>query len=578
MSPIITKSGEMRPGCGMLFALPFALAGIGMACWTASIALRHTAMQSWVEVPAKILQTDFPGAGGGSHRAAAKYEYEFNGKTYQGERVALHEIADNFGDFQQRTHNELKQHQKTGKPLHSYVNPRDPTKSILYPQMRWELMSFFSIFPVVFGSAGLGMFAAAYVASRQTSNVTEEVPEDEPWRRRADWASGQVMTSAATSAAGPVLAVIAVWWWIASAPLTLKLPGMLRVSDNPVRWVTLLFPGIGALLTVAAVYLFLRRRKYGNTVLQLAATPGVVGGQLAGVLRIPHVIHIENGFRLKLSCIQRTVLNSGGKSRSHENVLWQDERLVAEPMREIASGATAVPVLFAIPFEASETSRNVSSQDIRWELDAHAATPGVNYNSRFEVPVFKTAESRADFQLDPKLVSDFAIAPSREMVLREAGILKESLPGSGVRLIFPAARNLVSAVAATGLLIFWSAGIWLMIRFGVPLLFALIFCVPAFIILWATVDLWLYRSVIEARSDGVTFRGGLLGIGIKRFWTVKEIQQFTTSETMSSGSHVWKGIDIVLQGGKQKTIAQAINSKLAQQAVIDELNTALGQN
>jgi hypothetical protein len=184
---------------------------------------------------------------------------------------------------------------------------------------------------------------------------------------------------------------------VATAPLITKLPTMTEAPDGPWRWLILAFPTVGVALILALAYEYVRRQKYGESVLQLAATPGIVGGQLAGVVRIPRIVQAENGFRIKLSCIETRA--SGRKNETRDEVLWQDEQLVVEPMREIATGATAVPVLFAIPYEAKETSHGKSKREIKWQLNVTARMSGVDYKSRFEVPVFKTSESRPDFQL-----------------------------------------------------------------------------------------------------------------------------------------------------------------------------------
>jgi hypothetical protein len=571
----INQRGELKTGCGVLFALPFLAAGIGMTCWTAWLAMRHTAMQSWPEVPAKILDTKFQG-GSDSHRATTEYEYQYSGRTYRGERVGLLEISDNFGDFQRRVYDELKRHQQEGTPFRAFVNPHNPGQSILYRQLRWEFMSFFTIFATIFGGAGVGMVVGAIASARRgPADGPTSFSPDEPWKARSDWASGRILDAGSASVAAPVLAAVAVWWLIGSAPLTSKLVGMLQASDSPWRWVALAFPVVGSLLILVAAYQFARRRKYGESVLQLAATPGIVGGQLGGVVRIPRAIRADGGFRLMLSCIERRTARRD--DHTHEDVLWQDERVVTEPIRDIAAGAIAVPVLFAIPYEAEETSRAESNRCIFWRLDVAAKTPGVDYKSRFDVPVYKTADSRPDFKLDAGLLADYVASPPRDLVLRDAGIIKEPLPGEGVRLTFPASRNWGAALVVTGFLAFWSAAIWAMLHFSVPIVFPIVFGLIELVVIWLASDLWFYRSVVEARKDGLTCRGGLLGIGRRRSWTADEVKRFTTRESMSSGHQVWKHIEVVPKKGKKRTLAQTINGKLAQEAVIDELNEALGR-
>jgi hypothetical protein len=291
-------------------------------------------------------------------------------------------------------------------------------------------------------------------------------------------------------------------------------------------------------------------------------------------LQIPQTIQPDGGFQLKLSCIE---VQSGRKNEDREVVVWQDERLVAEPMRGASIGTTAVPVLFAIPYESKQSSRPTSKRDVRWILDVSARTSGVNYNSRFEVPVFRTGDSCPDFKLDESLSADFISAPPPDFVFREAGIMKEPLPGNGVRLVFPAARNPGSAVFATVVFAVLMAIVWFLRNVGVPIIFPIVFGLVGLGIVIITLDLWFYRSVVEARSDGITFRGGLFGMGRRRFWPASEIKAFGSDHSMSSGRNVWKNIEIELADKKRKTIAKSIGSKPAQEAVVNELNAALGR-
>ena len=66
------------------------------------------------------------------------------------------------------------------------------------------------------------------------------------------------------------------------------------------------------------------------------------------------------------------------------------------------------------------------------ELDARAKLTGVDYDSRFEVPVFKTAESREGFNLDEKLVKDYAGETDRGMLLAAERIRKSPFGADGV--------------------------------------------------------------------------------------------------------------------------------------------------
>jgi hypothetical protein len=296
----------------------------------------------------------------------------------------------------------------------------------------------------------------------------------------------------------------------------------------------------------------------------------VIGGQLAGVVRVPRSIEATDGFRITLNCLDWV---AAGKGR-HEESVWQDEQLVMEPMRGDGEG-TAIPVLFAIPFDCLETTRPGQTDEIHWRLDIAARVPGVDYNAKFDVPVFKTAESRPDFKLDEGLVAQVGAGPNPDLVLREAGIIKEPL-ASGVRLVFPMARHAAAALVFTAALAGMLIVIWVM--HAVAPIMAIIFGLFGLLVVYIVLDLWFYRSVAEASPLGLMLQGGLFGIGRTRLIPMEDIQEFTLNEGMRSGTTVWNNILVALRNGKKQTVGKMITGKLAQRAVINELQTALGMH
>ena len=565
-------------GCLTLFALPFAAVGVGMTWWCTHIASRYSAMQTWVEVPATIRSTELKMSRGAKHsttyQAVAVYSYKFDGQKFTGEKVGIDGGSDNIGHFQQDAYRELKQHLDKHQPFHCYVNPNKPSEAVLYRTLRGEMLAFYTLFATLFGSVGLGIMSASLVAARQIPKENaSEVPDDQPWLAREDWAAGQIRESGGARVMMPVLAVVALYWNIASLPLLWKFPEIFQQPSMRMwEWVLLVFPAIGAALVGFVAYQFRRSRKFGDSVLQLASTPGVVGGQLAGVVHIPKLVTADEGFRLRLNCVVRT---QGAKNSRQDTVVWQDERLVMEPMHDSATDQTAVPVLFAIPFGALESSQFVSTTGTFWRLDLSAKLPGVDYHSQFDVPVFKTAESRADFKLDPKLAADYAVSPDRDVLLGEAGLRKESLPDGGVRIVFPAARNWPTGVFVT-LFLLVVCGIFYFI--GLKALGVFVPVILGFFVLfflWAALDIWFYRSVATADAHELTGRGGLFGLGRRQSLAADEVERFETTQYMSSGAKVWKNIAVVSRTGKKWTIGHGIAGELAQRAVIDELTAAL---
>jgi Protein of unknown function (DUF3592) len=577
MAPKSSLSTAQSAGCLVLFSLPFAAVGVGIAIWLAISVLRSREMQSWVEVPAEItraeLQSHRSRKGGVTHEAVADYRYQFNGQPFTGSRVSLLSGSDNIGSFQHDAYIELKSHLDRHQPFRCFVNPSKPADSILYRNLRWEMLTFLTAFACVFGAAGFGLLTGAVVTNRKSAQMTSAAPADEPWKARADWASGRI-PQRRSFAAWPVATMVAIFWTVASLPLLLVMPQLLHDVKTPWVWLMVVIPAVNLLLLIGVLYPLVRARKYGESIFQLAGNSGIVGGQLAGVVRIPHEIKTEAGFRQRLSCLQMF----RSKDSPSENVCWQDERIVAHTLRGGLPDETVVPVLFAVPITSPETTISNAATPVEWRLEVSAPAAGINYKAIFEVPVFKTAESRADFQLDPQLIAKYSAQADSGAILHAARILEEPSADGGVRLVFPAARNwIVGMMSAFTAAAFGGIG-WALHSSGAPLIFPIGFGFFAVLIGGVSADVWLYRSIVEASCHGLKFRGGWFGFGATRTWAVDEIERFTTPQYMSSGTKVWSNIELRLTDGKKQTIAKGLPGQAVVHTVLDLLNAKLGRD
>ena len=134
-------------------------------------------------------------------------------------------------------------------------------------------------------------------------------------------------------------------------------------------------------------------RKFGNSIFEMDATPGVLGGVLNGRIQTNLRTRPDEGVRLMLSCIRRVTSGSGKNRSTREKVLWQDTFLV--PGGETASGprGVSVPVSLTIPYESGPESDPEASSPVEWRLEAAAELSGVDFAARFEIPVFRTDDS-----------------------------------------------------------------------------------------------------------------------------------------------------------------------------------------
>ena len=236
----------------------------------------------------------------------------------------------------------------------------------------------------------------------------------------------------------------AAFWNAISAPLLFVLPGEVIGKGNWLALLGVLFPIVGWASSHGR-YTPCCGGKFGQSIFQMASVPGLIGGQLAGVIRTSAKVLPEDGFQITLNCINR-LTTGGGKSRStSEHILWQDDQVVGRDLLQNDPDHTAIPVLFAIPYQCRPTDETVSDNQKIWRLNVKAKVPGVDYSTAFDVPVFKTAESNANFVADSSVMAEYALPPNPERDLHDAGVVREPSPsGEGCKFTFRMGRNLVN--------------------------------------------------------------------------------------------------------------------------------------
>ena len=326
---------------------------------------------------------------------------------------------------------------------------------------------------------------------------------------------------------------------------------------------------------------------YGRSVFQMASVPGVIGGQLAGVIRTAVKIHPQGAFQLKLNCIDVTYETTGKGSVLMRKVVWQDEQVVVHELLRDDAGQSAIPVLFQIPYECSQSGEPDAEHAISWQLEVTAQTPGLAYRAMFDVPVFKTPQSDPNFVVDRGLIAAYTAPENPERELSAGGVIKMASPtGDGCRFVFPMARNPGAALIVTlisftlGSVPFWIAFLepgWLLRVF-----FGGIFGLIGLLFLLFAANLWFYRSVIDASPRGLTVTGGLFGRGPSRWIAaadvlkIQPISHFQTGE--GSSAVVYYDIVVTCAQGTQVTACKRLRGSSVASAVIDQIQQAMGKS
>ncbi len=404
----------------------------------------------------------------------------------------------------------------------------------------------------------------------------------EPWRWRSEWASGVIRCSHARTAGFAWAAALG--WNLLSAPLLWTIPEELA-DGNRLAAVGLLFPVIGFGLLIVAIRETLRWRRFGRSDLVLDTLPGVIGGRFAGTVQLGASVGTDGAFESTLSCV-RVRISGAGKNRSRrESLLWQDEQRLDAAACAVGPRGTAVPVAFSIP-PGQEPSSPESGRDVvEWRLDVRATIPGVDYQARFVVPVFRTAESHVA-SLDPTVRDPSDRGPAPLPTLAEDGtswrfsttsrIRVQPLPTGGSVLWFPAFRNPASALSLAAFAVLWvgiTAG--LIYAEDVPRFFGATFGFFAVLLVWGALR-ECFRSVrVEATAEGVTIRSRTLLWPGRRRIAAGDIARI---ESALRGHHNLRArYDILVHttGGRHHSAGEGIADKREAEWLAAEIERAL---
>ena len=245
------------------------------------------------------------------------------------------------------------------------------------------------------------------VARKSTKKRLAALHPDEPWLWRKAWADGKINSSDKVAVLCPV--AFALFWNLFPALIWYHLWRAERLlpKDRIALYFAIAFTVIGVVLLVWALVAILRWWKYRRSLFEMASTPGVIGGQLAGVVRTSVKVEPEDGFHVKLSCVHCENTRHGSKSRIVRNLVWQEEQTISHDLLKYNADGSAIPVQFQIPHECRPTDDQDANSVVLWNLTVAAKTPGLDYHATFEVPVFKTTESDPNFVVDRSLIAKY---------------------------------------------------------------------------------------------------------------------------------------------------------------------------
>ncbi len=233
--------------------------------------------------------------------------------------------------------------------------------------------------------------------------VDEKIPDTEiekmqknwaakPWTQRDDWAQGMVVQEGTFDIR--LLVVFTVIWNIIGWGIAGY--GIWSEWDSgDVPWFLLIFPAIGIAFVYITFRTWIRKRKFGISILYCKTMPFYLGERLQGTIQTGVQVkkQTRKEFFIRFICVKRTTLiDQQGKDRVSGKTIWIQEETVFGSISK-TTPTFDIPVDLAIPHDLPPTELYPEDDRTLWRLEISSTVKGVDYAAQFEVPIYKRKEA-----------------------------------------------------------------------------------------------------------------------------------------------------------------------------------------
>ncbi|PEN05449.1 hypothetical protein CRI93_13120 [Longimonas halophila] len=501
-------------------------------------------------------------------------------------------------------------------PLSTIINTGSVPEDIFRPLFIPGVMLFI----------GVG-FVYTAVTNYRREKVYEEIEDmEEPWTAREAWQSSTLTHENSQSwgffttvflGGGGALA----GWIIWTAIITAETP------EWPALFV-LIFPLAGVFMAVQMVKAYRRRQRFGISEAELETMPGRLGERFLAQVhaRIDRDELPEHGAQVQLSCYRRSARyettgsgdNKKRTAKEKKRLLWRGEKQM-RPMSYDADGAL-IPVSFQVPDDMPESTAMKRSKkylartgksDFMWVLTVRAELPGIDYRSRFEVPVYESDDNTStngtasaslqkeheaedasepsekvmwDLERDEEALqvdsgeaeattddpyAEYVVEPNlTEPISKNISI--ERLGGRGIRVHMKPDRSL-KGIGLLAFLVVFGIGMTVgsVFAFGANFLGGAIFLFFGIVCLWAAWSTW-HREVIISVSDGEVDIQTEGGAGQGGRFPATEVEDI---KVLISGNESSSNYEIAVQ---KRASGDGLDSGTAK-GVMDTMGQVLGE-
>lgn len=390
------------------------------------------------------------------------------------------------------------------------------------------------VFGSVFALIGCLIVVGSFYGTRlvRAAKARQDAYPQQPWMWREDWAQGRANGLGRNSArASWLFAAIwnAVCW-------TLGYMFWSHPDSRRPVWADLmigLFCIIGVGAAVLAVTQTLRRMRYGTTFIALQETPAALGRVLRGTIDVPLPSPLPHGINLVLTCVNRVTTGTGNSRSTTDRILWQEKKTLGSEQVPAGACGSTIPVEFDIPRDEPSSDHSNHDNQILWLLRAEADVPGVDFDERYELPVFQTSSSPSIAAWQAKVDADQrqhpAAAPTRPTVQVSAA------PDGGTQFYFPPGRNVSAAFWLTIFTCLFGVVSYFLWHVRAPLIFPIVFSGFTALMLLICVNLWFGSALLVVNASELSISTKMLGMGGTKKWNASEVARVYPKITMQSG-------------------------------------------
>lgn len=243
--------------------------------------------------------------------------------------------------------------------------------------------------------------------------------------------------------------------------------------------------------------------------------------------------------------------------------------------RTAAAMETHIPVAFRLPADAPGCDDTDSNNRVLWRLQLSASLLGIDYQSQFEVPVFRTAASDQPLSAEEEAITQDPLAGAGYQQPADSRIVVTS-NRRGTEVLFPAARNPGVAAGVSFFLLLWLGCIALQMYFRAPIVFPIVTGLFGLLILSSVLDLWLEVARVNVDAGTLTWARGYLSPGRERSLRVSDIADVIASIGMQAGTTLYYDVVVVRRDGKKFKVARSVRDKREAEWVAERIKKAIG--